>query len=216
MPRAASVPVPVELRSAFFDAIWELAYAGSFFKTSRPGSDLLFERFGSHSMHARRNGLFILWLVAGAFRFNEVARLRMADVDWAGGTVAVRRSKRGLNPTRSIDRNLIEATLAWRRRFNITSELVFPNRFGRELNVNVFNRDVMGPLGELFGCRLSTHSMRDTSSQELLRIAEAQGLGIKAVQASLGHRNLNSTETYLRKQATREIRLDLSRMGAES
>ncbi len=47
-------------------------------------------------------------------------------------------------------------------------------------------------------------------------IAEQRGLGIKAVQESLGHRNLNSTETYLRKQRFGEICIDLSSIGAES
>jgi integrase len=212
--RAASKPIPPAIRGQFFDCVWDLAWGGSFFRVSMPGEQRLFERFGRGSESSHRHGLVLLWLMAGAFRFNEIARLRFDQVDWLGSTVQVQRSKNGLNPSRTIDRNLIDATLAWRKRFSIASELVLPNRSGAELSCNVFNRDVMGPLGELFGIKLSTHSMRDTASQELLRIAEQRGLGIKAVQESLGHRNLNSTETYLRKQKVGEICIDLSTIGA--
>jgi integrase len=208
--------LPAELRAAFFDCIWDLAWGGTFFRVSIPHDGRLFDRFGRGSGVSHRHGLVILWLMAGAFRFNEVAKLRTEQVDWAGATVHVQRSKNGLAPVRAVDRNLIEATLAWRRRFRIGSALVLPSREGSQLNCNVFNRDVMGPLGDLFGCKLSTHSLRDTSSQELLRIAEQRGLGIKAVQESLGHRNLNSTETYLRKQRVGEICINLSSIGAES
>lgn len=212
--RSASRPLPAETRAAFFDCIWDLAWGGTFFRMTIPHDGRLFDRFGRGSGVSHRHGLVILWLMAGAFRFNEVAKLRTEQVDWAGSTVHVQRSKRGLAPVRAVDRNLIEATLAWRRRFGISGALVLPSREGSELNCNVFNRDVMRPLGELFGCKLSTHSLRDTSSQELLRIAEQRGLGIKAVQESLGHRNLNSTETYLRKQRVGEICIDLSSIGA--
>lgn len=212
--RSASRPLPAELRAAFFDGIWDLAWGGTFFRVTIPHDGRLFDRFGRGSGVSHRHGLVILWLMAGAFRFNEVAKLRTEQVDWAGATVHVQRSKNGLAPVRAVDRNLIEATQAWRRRFRISSALVLPSREGSQLNCNVFNRDVMGPLGELFGCKLSTHSLRDTSSQELLRIAEQRGLGIKAVQESLGHRNLNSTETYLRKQRVGEICINLSSIGA--
>lgn len=214
--RAASQPIPPSIRAPFFDCVWDLAWAGTFFRSAVPGEGKLFERFGRGSEASHRHGLVLLWLMAGAFRFNEVARLRVDQVDWLGGSVQVQRSKNGLAPIRSIDRNLIDATIAWRKRFAITNELVLPNRHGRQLNCNVFNRDVMGPLGTLFGIKLSTHCMRDTASQELLRIAEQRGLGIKAVQESLGHRNLNSTETYLRKQKVGGICIDLTMIGATS
>jgi integrase len=213
MPRTATIPIPIAKREEFFVAIWDLAWCGCFFR-AKLSDGALFEKFGRGSMASRRHGLAILWLVAGAFRFNELASLKYMQVDWSGGTVQIQRSKRGLSPIRSIDRNLIEATLAWRKRFAIRSDLLLPTQFNTELSVNVFNRDVMRPLGSIFGCKLTSHSMRDTASQELLRIAESQGLGIKAVQASLGHRNLNSTETYLRKQEVQAIQLDLTTIGA--
>lgn len=232
--RSATRPIPEDLRRQFYLAIWDLAWSGHFYQPTLAASatSAFLSRFGSGSIVARRHGLTILWLTALAGRFNELAKLQVADVD--GESVSLARSKGGKEHTLTVDRELLQCTAAWHKRVGLiavgdskasyrvrewakamlASPQLLPSSTGGRLNVNVFNRDVASPLGWLFGIKLSSHCFRDTACQEAMRLVKRDAnLDVRAVQAFLGHSSVRTTEYYLRKQQTEQICLPLNFSG---
>ena len=227
--RSATRPIPVELRQPFYLASWDLAWSGHFYRHVPRGANAFLQRFGSGSMIARRHGLTVLWLTSLAGRFNELANLKLHAID--GRCVELQRSKRGAKQTIQVEQELIDCTAAWHRRLvqlgadpsensyrerkwceaMNQSSLLLPSVTGKPMNVNVFNRDVAGPVGELFGLRLSSHCFRDTACQEAMRLVRRDAsLDVRAVQALMGHRSVRTTEIYLRKQDEQQLCLPLS------
>lgn len=207
MPRRATMPIPTELRESFFLAVWDLALTGRFYRVASGGGRLM-DQFGTATGVARRHGLVILWLASAAMRFSELAHLRANALSVASNTVVIQGRKGSARNEIPISEMLVDATIGWRARYNVESELLLPSQNNRPIDNNAFNRDVMDPLGELFGIKLSAHSLRDTGAQEALAVAESKGLGVQAVQSFMRHRSLNSTEHYLRKQREKSIKLD--------
>ena len=167
------------------------------------------------SLVARRHGLTILWLTAAAMRFSELATLKLSALDLNSNRVLIAGSKGSETNEVSICPALIECTIAWRSRGNVDSELLLPASTGKPINNDAFNRDVMKPMGRLFGVRLSAHSLRDTGAQKALEEAQSKGMGIQAVQGFMRHRSLNSTEHYLRKTRERSMRLQMHSGAAQ-
>jgi integrase len=226
--RAATRPIPPQQREAVYMAVWDLAWSGHFYSTA-PTAAAFFGRFGSGSMVARRHGLTILWLTALAARFNELASLQVRDVDGTG--VTLQRSKRGSMHVVQVDQTLIDCTRAWHNRVSSVaigdtptrwpkelawcramrdSQFLLPANTGGPMCCNVFNRDVMAPLGDLFGLRLSSHCCRDTACQVAMRlVSHDASLDMRAVQAFMGHQSLKTTEYYLRKANASQLCLPL-------
>jgi integrase len=191
VPRQATMPIPEEIREAFFLALWDLAYSG---RIQTPQV-----KWGTGHMTYRRHGLVCLWLTMMAGRFSDVRSLRVTDL--YTDAVYLARSKHGRRGMVTVGRPLVELTIAWRTWFvssflRCDTDLLFPSCKATALSTDVFNRDVAGPLGRAFGFRLSSHCFRDTSCQ--LHYAQTQN--IRAVQAALGHQAVSSTEHYLAKQ----------------
>lgn len=219
--RKATRPIPEAMRTEIYMAVWDLAWSGHFYRTCPPGAAPFLRRFGSGSLVARRHGLTILWLTALAGRFNELASLRLSDID--GNVVNLQRSKRGARHAIVVDEDLIHCTAAWHNRLGQfavdhprrgvpahRSVYLLPNHHGGQINCNVFNRDVAGPLGELWGLRLSSHCFRDTACQEAMRLVKHDAsLDVRAVQALMGHRSARTTEIYLRKQQSSQLCIPL-------
>lgn len=210
-----SRPLPEAIRERFFMAVWELAWSGKFHRYV-PNQIPFFVPMGRGTVTTRRQALSILWLTALAGRFNELASLRVTDVDCVTREVRIYRSKGGKSHTILVHQNLIRCTQAWHARLALEknyeqiSPYLFPSRNGGKLNRNVFNRDVTGPYGLAFGCRLSSHSFRDTACQMAMnKVAEDSTLDVRAVQAFMGHRSMSTTEHYLRKQTQAGMQLDL-------
>ena len=192
------MPIPESLREDLYTGVWDLALSGTMH--AQRGS------FGDGTLLSMRHGLVILWMTACALRFSELRRLEYRDL--GPDSIYVTRSKRGKSGMVSVVPKLIAATLAWRSWYvastvaNEPSELLTSLR-GGPLNVNVFNRDVCRPLGELFGFRLSSHCFRDSACQ----YAYAQTSSIRSVQALMGHSSVKTTEHYLRKQQAASFQL---------
>lgn len=227
--RAATRPIPVDVRPALYLAAWDLAWSGHFYRMAPGDCDSFLQRFGSGSIVARRHGLTILWLTAIAGRFNELARLTAEDVE--GVTVELQRSKRGAKHGITVDTSLIECTAAWHRKVGqiaaddlvwqnkqtrwcaamLSSQYLLPSVSGGRLNCDVFNRDVARPFGELFGIRLTSHCFRDTACQQAMAAVKRDAnLDVRAVQALMGHKSIRTTEVYLRKQQNEQLCLSLT------
>jgi integrase len=232
--RSATRPVPESVRGQFYLCVWDLAWSGHFYRFRPEQAGSFLDRFGSGSILARRHGLTVLWLTAMAGRFNELASLQARDVD--GPSVTVHRSKRGAQHVITIDDELLQCTRAWHGRVAaiaagsiqstrrtrlwaraiVDSPYLLPANNGQRINVNVFNRDVMGPLGDLFGFRLSSHCCRDTACQEAMRLVSRDSrLDSRAVQQLLGHKSVRTTERYLAKQQSDQLCLPLTNLGGE-
>lgn len=230
MTRKATRPIPPETRSAFYLAVWDLAWMGHFYRQTPGDSDAFLTRFGSGSIVARRHGLTILWLTAIAGRFNELASLRAKDVD--SRCVQLQRSKGGASHGLTVDADLVQCTTAWHNRVGQVamaegrsreaqwcrtmrdSEYLLPSVRGGRLSCDVFNRDVAGPLGQLFGCRLSSHCFRDTACQQAMEdVRRDASLDVRSVQAFMGHKSVRTTEVYLRKQQNEQLCLSLDGGG---
>lgn len=221
--RQETRPIPEDQRRAFYRCAWDLAFYGYFYTPRNSRADQFWERLGSGSIIARRHGLTILWLTAMAGRFNELARMYIRDVD--GYSVSVYRSKGSEDHSVAIDPDLIECTTSWHSRVSAiatdkfatgrmkrwcqamdASPYLLPSISGDRMNIDVFNRDVAGPMGELFGFKLSSHCFRDTTCQETMRLTN----DVRAVQKIMGHRSVATTEHYLRKQEQQQFFLPLS------
>lgn len=226
--RSATRPIPPAVREPFFLAMWDLAWSGHFYRHVPEGGDEFLRRFGSGSIIARRHGLTVLWLTAMAGRFCELARAHVVDVD--NHSIRIARAKRGADHAIAIDPALIACTAAWYQRIAIAasdphdqtyrvrrwavkihnSQYLLPSASGKQMNVNVFNRDVAGPLGCLFGIRLSSHCFRDTACQQAMAAVKADAnLDVRAVQRIMGHRSLRTTEHYIAKQEGEQLQLPL-------
>lgn len=217
--RSATRPIPEDLRAPIYLAAWDLAWSGHFYRQRPLGCDAFLTRFGSGSIIARRHGLTILWLTAMAGRFNELARLMVHEVD--GQFVTLSRSKRGANHAIRIEQKLIACTRAWHNRLAANlrdpraaamhaSQYLLPSNRGGRMNVDVFNRDVAGPLGDLFGCKLSSHCFRDTACQDAMQLVKrSASLDVRAVQMLMGHESIHTTEIYLRKVESEQLCLSL-------
>ena len=209
MPRTASKPIPKRIQSDFFTAMWDLAWHGRFYRAIQPNEfsvhQSFFYQFGAVTDVSRRHGLVVLWSTAAALRFNELARLRLSDVDAHENTVYVARSKKSKSETIHVDSMLVKCTAAWHRRVKINSVLLLPNQHGRKLNNKIFNRDVCEPLGEIFGIQLSHHSFRDTACD----LGFGAGGDARAVQRLLGHKSAQTTQIYAEKSAPAPIQIPL-------
>jgi site-specific recombinase XerD len=227
--REQTKPIPKRLQNEFYTCMWDLAFSGRFYRKVDPTAfattTSFFHSFGSgkrsSALISRRHGLVVLWSTAAALRFHELAHLKLTDVDPHESTVFVRRGKGSKSETIPVLPLLIQCTAAWHRSLTVeiasrasrhckdvaelTSVLLLPNDNGSRLDNKIFNRDVCGPLGRIFGIKLSHHCFRDTACD----LGFEEGKDPRAVQRLMGHKSAQTTQIYADKSAPAPIQIPL-------
>ncbi|MDP4299953.1 tyrosine-type recombinase/integrase [Leptothrix discophora] len=141
----------------------------------------------------------VLLLHTGA-REQEIARLKLSQIDQAAGTITIHRSKGGTDTTLKMSRAVVE--LVARRM--VAAEAPLPegqSLHGRADETHLFPERAKGRYNNEFinkaaaraGLRdVTCHVMRHTFACRMLRA----GLSLNEVQHLLGHRHLTSTMRY--------------------
>lgn len=133
-------------------------------------------------------------------RSGEVVRLTLDDLDWRGGTLAVRQTKTGhtlLLPLTAESRAVLARYLTTRRPGDGRRELFLrrpapPGPLAPTAVHDILDRRIA--LSGLPLPRSGTHALRHSLAVHLLR----RGASLPAIGATLGHRHVESTGIYLR------------------
>ena len=148
---------------------------------------------------AQDNIDFFNFLLHTGAREQEVASMRLDQIDQAAGTILIKRSKGGTNTTLKMSKTLIE--ILARRMVEAEQPLKGEQLHGRIGNGFLFperasgrsNNEWINKAAERAGLEdVSCHTLRHTFACKMLR----SGMAITEVQYALGHKNLTSTMVY--------------------
>ncbi len=150
---------------------------------------------------AQDNLDFTVMLLHTGARENEIATLKLSQIDQAAGTITINRSKGGTDTTLRMSNAVVE--LVARRMVAAEQEppdgqtlhgrvgngFLFPARAkGR------YNNEYLGKAALRAGLKdVTCHVMRHTFACRMLRA----GLSLVEIQHLLGHKNLASTQVYM-------------------
>jgi site-specific recombinase XerD len=133
-------------------------------------------------------------------RSGEVVRLTLDDIDWRGGTLAVRQTKTGhtlLLPLTAESRAVLARYLVARQPAGGRRELFLRRAAPAGPLAPTAVHDILDRRITLSGLplpRSGTHALRHSLAVHLLR----RGASLPAIGATLGHRHAESTGIYLR------------------
>lgn len=144
-----------------------------------------------------RNKVLMMLMLDSGLRLSEALRLKLRDVDTAGGTVLVmgKGRKERRVPFAKVTRQGLDAFLAMRRRSVVTSDLLFTSRDGRELtsrHIQILIKRY-GERAGIRGVRVSPHTLRHTCATQYIR----NGGDPFSLQQILGHSTLEMVRNYV-------------------
>ncbi|TXE27180.1 tyrosine-type recombinase/integrase [Serratia marcescens] len=152
----------------------------------------------------RDHGLLLLCFLHG-LRASELCDLRLSDVDLAGGSIAIRRLKKGFSTRHPLPDEAADALRAWltaRDRYPGAgqSDRLFLSRTGRPLSRQLLHH-LIGRLGRQVNLPVGAHP-------HMLRHAcgfalADRGIDTRLIQDYLGHRNIRHTVWYTASNAAR-------------
>lgn len=170
--------------------------------------------FWKEKTHSLRRNLYKIHVIAElmyatGLRLSEVAKLKVSDVDLAGGMVSVREGKGGRDRKAYLNEyacRVLRIYIEEMREYinwNKDSDHVFGVKDGRNLDP-VLNR-WLKKKGERAGIeRFTSHTFRHAVGFHLLR----RGCGLRFIQLILGHEEINSTVVYTKVDKT-DLRSEL-------
>jgi integrase len=140
-----------------------------------------------------RDATMVLVAFRHGFRAIELVDLRWEQVDFNAGTLAVRRAKKGSPATHPIRGDELRALRRLQREQNPKSPFVFTSERGAPFTTAGFARMVerAGEAAEL-GFKAHPHMLRHACGFALAN----KGHDTRALQAYLGHRNIQHTVRY--------------------
>lgn len=158
----------------------------------------------------RNYALFVMLWRCG-LRVGEALALRPADVDIHEGTVRVLHGKGDRDRTVGLDEEGCLVQMLWMERrtehgINGAAPLYCTTRqatgVGKPLRQK-YVRWLMKRLGRRAGIekRMHPHGLRHTMATELAR----EGMGLRYIQAQLGHKNPSTTDLYLARIAPTDL-----------
>jgi site-specific recombinase XerD len=150
--------------------------------------------------HAHRDAIMILVAYRHGLRASELADLSWDQIDFATATLHVRRVKRGTPSTHPILGDELRALRRLQREQEPMSPFVFTSERGAPFSTAGFARMVerAGVEAQL-GFKAHPHMLRHACGYALAN----KGHDMRAVQAYLGHRNIQHTVRYTEVSATR-------------
>jgi integrase len=146
----------------------------------------------SSNRQGPRDGLMVLLAFRHGLRAAEVCDLRWEQIDFATATLHVRRIKNGTPATHPLTGREMRA-LRKHQRESTRSPFVFTSERGAPLSAPGFSRMVerAGRAAKL-GIKVHAHMLRHACGYALANA----GHDTRALQAYLGHRNIQNTTRY--------------------
>jgi type 1 fimbriae regulatory protein FimB/type 1 fimbriae regulatory protein FimE len=147
-----------------------------------------------------RDATMILVAYRHGFRAAELVDLRWDQVEFASGTLHVRRVKRGTPSTHPILGDELRALRRLQREQEPKSPFVFTSERGAPFGTAGFARMVeRAGVEAKFGFKVHPHMLRHACGYALAN----KGHDTRALQAYLGHRNIQHTVRYTELSPTR-------------
>lgn len=131
-------------------------------------------------------------LLASGLRINELANLKIEDVDFEKLVIHVKNGKGGKDRTTfitSVTKKYIFQYLKWNKH---KSDYVFTSRLGDKYSTNGLG-EVMRKMSERCGIHIHPHRFRRTLATDLAR----KGMPIQEIQKLLGHSKISTTQGYI-------------------
>jgi site-specific recombinase XerD len=154
--------------------------------------------FGNQKIYdLRAKAMFLLFSIYG-FRSAEVRGLMLEDIDWHGGTITVRRVKRGKTQQFPLQNEVGEAIALYLenarpkcpcRNLFVTLSPPYRPVLGHSMST------IIGPRMKALGIatdQFGPHTLRRACATQLLRT----GSSLKEIAEFLGHNSLRSVSTY--------------------
>ena len=153
-----------------------------------------------HNRHGHRDATMILVAYRHGLRAAELADLRWDQIEFASATLHVRRVKRGTPSTHPILGDELRALRRLQREQELRSPFVFTSERGTPFTTAGFARMVerAGATAGL-GFKAHPHMLRHACGYALAN----KGHDTRALQAYLGHRNIQHTVRYTELSPTR-------------
>jgi integrase len=151
------------------------------------------QKAAGNNRWGHRDATMILVAYRHGFRVSELVDLRWDQVDFNAGTLAVRRAKRGTPATHPIRGDELRALRRLRREQDPRSPFVFTSERGSPFTTAGFARLVerAGESAKL-GFKAHPHMLRHACGFALAN----KGHDTRALQAYLGHKNIQHTVRY--------------------
>lgn len=149
--------------------------------------------------HGSRDALLILICYRHALRVGELIDLKWDQLDLDNGLFHVNRLKNGTPSVHYLEGDEIRALRKLRRNYAESAFVFASERLG-PLSVNAVHKIVVRA-GQLAGVELSVHPhmLRHGKGYQLA----GKGIDTRAIQAYLGHKNIQHTVTYTQLDPTR-------------
>lgn len=148
-----------------------------------------------------RRDFTLLYLAAAyGLRSGELVRLTLDDIDWRGGTLLIRQTKTRQTLRLPLTDEAADVLIDYLRKAHLKSTLRQLFLRTRAPFIPLQPTAVSHALERRLRCSglnlppFGTHVLRHSFATRLMQ----QGVSIKAIGDALGHRNIESTSTYLR------------------
>ena len=151
------------------------------------------QKAAGNNRWGHRDATMILVAYRHGFRVSELVDLRWDQIDFNAGTMAVRRAKRGTPATHPIRGDELRALRRLAREQDPKSPFVFTSERGAPFTTAGFAR-MVERAGEAAGFKFKVHPhmLRHACGFALAN----KGHDTRALQAYLGHRNIQHTVRY--------------------
>ena len=151
------------------------------------------QKAAGYNRWGHRDATMILVAYRHGLRVSELVDLRWNQIDFNAGTLAVRRAKRGTPATHPIRGDELRALRRLAREQDPKSPFVFTSERGAPFTTAGFAR-MVERAGEAAGFKFKAHPhmLRHACGFALAN----QGHDTRALQAYLGHRNIQHTVRY--------------------
>jgi integrase len=158
------------------------------------------QKAAADNRHGHRDATMVLVAYRHGLRVSELVDLRWDQIDFNHGTMAVRRAKQGTPSTHPIRGDEMRALRKLQREQEPKSPFVFTSERGAPFTTAGFARLVQRA-GESarFGFKAHPHMLRHACGFALAN----RGHDTRALQAYLGHKNIQHTVRYTELSADR-------------
>ncbi|MBD2472437.1 tyrosine-type recombinase/integrase [Nostoc sp. FACHB-145] len=149
--------------------------------------------------HAHRDSTLILLIYRHGLRVAEVASLRWEQIDWNGGTIYVKRVKKGTPSTHPLYSEEIRSLRKLQRDYPASPYVFQSSQHGPLAHDTIAG--IVERAGELAGLpfRVHAHMLRHSTGYYLAN----RGIDTRTIQSYLGHKNIQHTVRYTELASTK-------------